>query len=405
MPDVTLLAFWIWSVFFWIRGCRESRRGDLLAAAALAALAVLTKFNGILILPLLAWIATLQLRRPGAWLVYLLLPCGALALCLALLARSYGAPFVAGLSQAATPEPGAVLAAPLVAALFTGGALLNHLPFLVACALRRLLAAAACMVVALLLLAFRSSTFRAATWLSAVSVPEGIVLSSAIAFLYGFALLAWLSLRLSFRDGPGRTGAMVAPWLWGVFAFSFLTAWTVNVRYLLPLVPAAALLVCDGVQSMRPRLASAGAAGLALLPGFLLSVGLVHADAELAAAQREGVRQVLARYPVAADRNLWFQGHWGFQWYMEQGGAQAVDLEALRLRRGDTLVIPANNSNTRRPDSRTTELVEEISVRLRTPLTMVSRAHAAGFHSSIWGLLPYSPWIPPAERFQVYRVR
>jgi hypothetical protein len=37
------------------------------------------------------------------------------------------------------------------------------------------------------------------------------------------------------------------------------------------------------------------------------------------------------------------RGHWGFQYYLDQAGARALDAKHLRLKSGDTLALPMNN--------------------------------------------------------------
>ena len=62
MADVPLLACWVWAVVLWMRGIEEGRRRCLVAAAVLVALAALTKYYGVALIPLLAaW--TLRRRR------------------------------------------------------------------------------------------------------------------------------------------------------------------------------------------------------------------------------------------------------------------------------------------------------------------------------------------------------
>ncbi|MBK8576716.1 MAG: glycosyltransferase family 39 protein [Elusimicrobia bacterium] len=74
MPDMALLAFWTWAVVFQVKG---HDRPAWWAAAALCALgAVLTKYSGVTLVPLLALYSVWRARRLSAGVWALLLPLG-----------------------------------------------------------------------------------------------------------------------------------------------------------------------------------------------------------------------------------------------------------------------------------------------------------------------------------------
>ena len=52
----------------------------------------------------------------------------------------------------------------------------------------------------------------------------------------------------------------------------------------------------------------------------------------------------LAANPANADRKIYFAGHWGFQHYMQQRGATALDKRRTKLAVGDVVVLPDNNT-------------------------------------------------------------
>ena len=42
---------------------------------------------------------------------------------------------------------------------------------------------------------------------------------------------------------------------------------------------------------------------------------------------------------------MWYVGHWGFQYYMQQSGAKPIELADTRLQTGDIAVVPSIGSN------------------------------------------------------------
>ncbi len=67
MCDVPMLAFWIWAVVFWVEGLQQNNARKLLAAAVLLALALVTKYYSICLIPLLCTYS-FAARRPVALL-------------------------------------------------------------------------------------------------------------------------------------------------------------------------------------------------------------------------------------------------------------------------------------------------------------------------------------------------
>jgi hypothetical protein len=72
MCDIMMLAFWVWAVFFWMRGINGNDRFYLAISGILMTAAALTKYYGISLIPLLVVYALLKKRRVGWWLVGLL---------------------------------------------------------------------------------------------------------------------------------------------------------------------------------------------------------------------------------------------------------------------------------------------------------------------------------------------
>ena len=92
-----------------------------------------------------------------------------------------------------------------------------------------------------------------------------------------------------------------------------------------------------------------------------------------------------------------FQGHWGFQYYMEKNGAVALDINKLPSSSGRIIVMPENNTNA-------TAQASFLTVLHFTParfLTIMNKAVGAGYYSSVWGALPFAFGNVPDEKYYI----
>src|SRR5581483_75857 len=74
MCDTMMLAFWMWTAVFWIEGLENERPAYLAFSSVLLALAALTKYFGICLVPLLMVYSLARKRRIGWWAMYFLVP-------------------------------------------------------------------------------------------------------------------------------------------------------------------------------------------------------------------------------------------------------------------------------------------------------------------------------------------
>jgi hypothetical protein len=214
----------------------------------------------------------------------------------------------------------------------------------------------------------------------------------------GLALLA--SLPLLLRDRDRELDLLLPAWIVGTLVFACWLNWTVNLRAILPLVPAwsilaARLLERDGAApSPRRQL-------LVLLPMLVLSLWVAVADFRLAGTARVAARELASRHGEA--HRLWFQGHWGAQYYLEQNGAVALDFSSSRLRRGDRIVAPINTTNLQQLPASHVSVVEVVEYPMGMLATM-STEQRAGMYASVWGPLPFVAGRTPPERYVTLEV-
>jgi hypothetical protein len=184
----------------------------------------------------------------------------------------------------------------------------------------------------------------------------------------------------------------------GTFLFSALLNWTINGRSILPMAPVVGILLVR-------RLEQSGLAGcktwshgafVCLASGALLALLVTRADYLFAKAVRESAQQTCVNFGRGSER-FWFQGHWGFQYYMEALGSSALDEAHTALKRGDTIATPVNNTNFLPLKPELAVLRELITVPGPRFLTTMKGEVGAGFYASLRGPLPFAFGFAPPE--------
>jgi hypothetical protein len=122
--------------------------------------------------------------------------------------------------------------------------------------------------------------------------------------------------------------------LW--FQFGLLFA---SVRYLLPMLPPALLLVLRaGLLPLEKRWFRAG-----LAASLALTASVAIGDAKTANLYREFVETVVVPRKAESAGRVFFDGHWGFQYYMEREGAEILNYyRQPKWREGDVVFIARN---------------------------------------------------------------
>jgi 4-amino-4-deoxy-L-arabinose transferase-like glycosyltransferase len=408
MCDTLMLALWIWAIIFWVEGLEPTKPHYLAISALLITLCALTKYFGIALIPLLAAFSFVRQRRLGGWAWYLLLPIAVLTgyqhwtkAVYGLRMISEAAHMSAGVRQA---RQSSALAKALVDLSFVGG-----------CALPAL-------------------TFAPLLWprkkVLTVGVFGGIagfLISSGRIGLgemllpfdfYGHWFLVGIQLTLFISAGVSvialATGdawrlkdadsLLLMLWVVGTFVFTGFLNWAINARSVLPLIPAAGILLARRVDAMRTNSTRWRPAMLAipLAVAGAVSLWLTWGDTELANSARTAaalVEQKTRNRPGT----VWFLGHWGFQYYMEAFGARAVVVDDPPHQSGDSLATAGDRLLFEvRPKFVASRDVIRIPMHLG--ITTIQSELGAGFYSSDLGPLPFAIGPVPPERYELIRL-
>ena len=174
-------------------------------------------------------------------------------------------------------------------------------------------------------------------------------------------------LALAIADIVQRRDAgawLLALWVLGTFLFAAFFNWTVNGRSILPMAPAVGILIVRRLEKNFPAGDKVWSRGAVICLAASAALSLLVTRADFAARPRRPRKRAgnLRQIAFARPETLWFQGHWGFQFYMEEQGALAIDLANPALKPGDKFAVPVNNTHLRSPKLDTSAPREVITV-------------------------------------------
>ncbi len=412
MCDMMMVALWIWAAILWIEGLEPMKPAYLLAASVLIAASAVTKYFGIALIPLLVVYSVVRLRRLGWWAGFFVIPILSLAGYEIWTARLYGRGLIAGAADFAGAQrefqQGSTLVHGLVSLSFAGGCALTALmlaPLL--WRWKQILAGGVMSGVAALALTFNWLDYgaRVGGHKAAQSIVEHWLLISfqlTLCILSGVAILA-MAIADLWTHKKDAESWLLALWVVGTWIFAGFLNWTVNARSVLPLVPAAAILIFRRLERcpriLTPRGTAAAMAG-GLMVAAVLSFWITAADAAWANSEREAADLIFQK--TRAERGtVYFAGHWGFQYYMQGKGFTPGDEENSNFRDGDLIVIPENNTELIHPSQFRFVGQENLELLRGEVATTMSSALDAGFYSSYWGPLPFAFGRVPTEVYHI----
>ena len=407
MCDVMCLAFWVWAVVTFERGLERNDWKWLLAAGGLAGLATLTKFTGLALVPLLAFYALARQRKPGRWLVALLIPVLFAVVYEWITRRLYGQGMLLAAGTFAAEDrsgaQGGLLEKALIGLGFLGGCFLPVLFYLPWIWSRRLV------ILGLVVLAPCVAALFWQPHFKPLLVQDGHLNTATFlettVFLAG-GILVLLLAGEDFRHHRDADSLLLVLWVLGLVTFAVVLNWTINGRSLLPALPAVGILLARRLDTRDSKSPPARRVWL-LGPAFLaaaLSLVLTRADARLAETNRRAAEQLWIQYHQPGN-TVWFEGHWGFQYYLEKAGGKAIDLNDPKKASGDILIIPANASNLYEPPMDRVQLVATVNYLPDACCATMNNLAGAGFYASVHGPLPFVIGRIEPDRFYIFRYK
>ncbi|MGA2787689.1 MAG: glycosyltransferase family 39 protein [Verrucomicrobiota bacterium] len=397
MCDVLMLAFWIWALVFWERALASDKsRWLFVGAGALAGLAVLTKYSAVTLLPLLPLLGILRKRKSGWWLVGTAVPLVMVAAYEWLTAAMYGKGLLLAAAGYARMHRFDFLsdwkARAIISLAFAGGSLLPLLFFAPFLWRRQTLLAGGVAVFGLVL-----GTFCLSDNLGLIRPWDDPGLMNHWGFVLQLTLLTAAGLHFLLLAGTDVwqrrdvTSLILALWILGGFLFASVLNWTVSARSFLPLVPAAVILLVRRWETARGNSLAGEWAAWPLVPSAIIALSLLLADYRVANSARTAAELIAAKYKPAS-RQLWFEGHWGFQYYLEKSGGQPVDFRRSLLQPGDVVVVPFDNSNRQPLPAGSVGWINglQFSPGSWINLSFGPAGGVGGFYNSVFGQVPFA---------------
>ena len=238
--------------------------------------------------------------------------------------------------------------------------------------------------------------------------PQSMLLQSQFAFFSLAAFcLATILLRSLITDYRNPESWLLAMWILGTFLFCSTLNWTSNARSILPMVPAAAILLVRSLEQFNPgwKQFAPWLRQLPVVASGVLAILVAWTDAHWADTARAAAHYFHTLPRFADNREgTYFTGHWGFQYYMESYGFAPLDIKQTQLKLGDTIILPDNNSSVFTYIVSPQSWTEALRWRALPFMATMRPEVGAGFYSSSWGPLPFSLGLVPDETYRVLTV-
>ena len=418
MCDISMLCLWMWAVHFWLQALDTGRIGQFLAAGALVAAAALTKYFAITLVPLLALVALRRRRYPYECALALLLPVLALVLFDVYTTMKYDHGMVQDVVSYSDEIQQAYdvsrLTQLLLGISFLGGSTVTFVLFLPRIGNWRGWLSAVGATTLLAAVCIRNGEFAGLPVNTENGREWGVLLHTLLFLLAAVQAIALVGLELWRRRDEGTF--LLVPWIVGTWIFAAFLNWSVNVRTLLPLVPALAIVLGRCIdQSAETRSDAAASAwwsrrswlfdAVPLVLAFGVSLAVAWGDYQYAVAQRalsEQARQLFA----GVEGQKYYQGHWGFQYYLEQMrdlGAMPLKVSSEFVFRRDRMVAPSNNTNIYLRASKLVTEREQRSVPVPSWVVTNAETLGAGFYFGRLGNpFPFRVVQAPDEQVRSY---
>lgn len=403
MCDTMMLSFWIWAIVLWREGIKGNNTSKLFLASLVISLAFLTKYFGICLLPLLAVYAVRQWQKWNVWAAYLSIPVVVILLYHFATACLYGKSLLFDATETAiegqSSDASGLLWRLVVGVLFLGGSfpitlccahLLNWQKLFTSLVLGSLVTLTYCMLVQTHL----TVANRPWDWWQVLQVGTFAVAGSLLAVSIG---------RPSTYDTRADRD-LLCLWIIGTFIFAVFLNWTVNVRSILPILPAVGIMLVRAIETNLKSRAVISITFLSCAVCAILALFVARADYNIARSSQSAAIEINRMYRSIQGSHF-FLGHWGFQYYMEQLGWLPIDKSKFRPNPNDVVVIPSNNHNASPEFLKSYSLIGRMVVRPNIALTTMSDLDKAGFYAHYTGPVPYIFGNLKPEEYLIFQVK
>lgn len=403
MCDIAMLALYVWSIALWLEGLDRRSLARIAGATLLIAAAGLTKYFAVSLIPLL--LVRSLLKREDRWSLGLLVIPVAIWGGYEFLTRQMY--FAGGVSRAADYV--------VNQRLDPTNSVVNGLCFLggltlPACGMLLVTSPWKHGVYAFIAAQLATVGYTA----SGVLKPDGVLLPQPLVCTVAgtfFALGGLAAVRMLLHIYRHRTPdvLLLVLWLAGTLVFSGFLNWTVNARsQLATAVPLSILAIrqLEAWSSLSWHMQRFLMRTTVIL-GSCLTAAVGYGDYMLAVNARDSALEFQKTVTdLPEGRKVWFEGHWGFQYYMEKLGYLPLDMDEPAAQPGDLIVLPQNNSGVPGiPEPLNFAYLRYLKVENPSLVAVMDVRFCSGFYSSQWGDLPYMLSLPAPSLILIAEVR
>jgi len=385
MCDSALLFFALGSVLFYINGEEKGNAVLILLSMIFLGCAALTKYIGVGFIPLLIIYQILRKRRYYNML-YFLIPIGIFWLWNMHGYRCYGmSHFLISCLYKKPAFMGELMAQLTLVMIYISACLVSPIIYSLRLDKLHILSLAFGILIYIVAYPYFIAIYKT------VSTAESIFI----------IILTWFSIYIIFKsaENPGiaKEPLKILTYLWfyGMLVFITLFNWTVAARNILIMAPPALFLYADSNNKIRNYIALAAV--------FIISFMVTSTDYDYANIYKDFAKKVRKHAPY---NEVYFVGHWGFQYYMEREGYKPIREGMAVPKEGYSfIVVPTNVSNMLVIDQSVmkTELLKKIVYDNRFGVILINSKKKAGFYSTVFGMFPYVFLEEPLEEFSIYK--
>jgi hypothetical protein len=378
MLDIPLCAFMLSSMAFYIYGADEDDKLKLLSGGMLDGCAILSKYSGILLVPII--FSYLFFTKKTKYTGYLIIPFVFLGLW-----SLHNEIIYKGIHF-------------LLASNHIGKGISLHKifafgPFFSGCII---------FPVALMFLASLKDVRAIIVWAVTLFILAKIVIGSTTTAVM-FAIFSTAAVYFIYKILIERKklDKFLLVWFFtGIAAVMLLEPW-LSARYLLVIVPPCAIIfakILDGIAEKSARFLWY----ITLCVVFLSGISLAVSDYLWADSYKQAARYVKDK----GYNKGYFVGHFGLQYYLEKAGMTALEVNKPLL--GAGFIVAARNPDPQRPSQEIMSAIKLIELKpfqSRFPLRLMNSKLRAGFYSSYWGILPFNFSDEPLDEIAIFKIR
>jgi 4-amino-4-deoxy-L-arabinose transferase-like glycosyltransferase len=403
MSDIPMLCASTWGIYFWVKGLGESSSKHLVFSVICISIAMLTKYYGVFAIPILIIYTIIRSRKEYKKMLFMLVPLAIAILYEYISFLLYGKGLIINAAKYAMEERliNNILFNLFVSCSFIGGCCVITIPLLEWSSKKYEIK----IILPIIIITSILAVFSGILWMpyEENANSKDIITMNALIFVTNGLIIIYIALRALLRNNNPRT-ILLCSWIITTVLFAVQFNWTINGRTILPMVPALSILVaCEISRKIQlGRGLEKIIFILSIIISLIVSITLAMSDYDMARTNKIVAERIMNG--IGKSRNVYFQGHWGFQYYMEKMGGIPISIGHTKMKRGDIIIIPENNTNIVIVKNKNIREIGRITIESRKWPTVMNNIVMAGFYSYEWGPLPYVYGAKSNEVFVVQQV-